>query len=750
MRRCRSAAVFVGIIFAMAGLVPNGALAAASVKPPTSPGGANLHALTPAKVLDTQQGLGGITGQIQPGTVYTFKVTGLGGVPSKAVSAVALSVTATSPSGPGELRIFQSGSTAPPQAAVGFGSGSSSDLVVSKINSAGQLAITTTAATFVKADVLAWYDKFTFLSYNPTAGLPFSGVPQQALVDTKTGLGGFIGKVAAGQYLNVQMSGQAGLPSSSVSAVVLSTIVSGATGAGSIAVYPAGIADPGTTSLSYGLGAPVSVAAISAVSSAGAITVHNRAAAAYVRIEVTGYYSSDPNRIVTGESSIVKPTVLVDTAKGIGNPSQLTSGQTLKVAVQGRGQVPSIGAAAVVLAVKASGATKAGRLTLYPDDESRPNATTLAYRSGTEAVGEVISRLGFATGALDVYNAGGSVDVAIYVLEWNPFVIPPPPSSQSHVSTPPKLDVSIARNQLQGEALLQYWNDRRLASARPYATPAHKTGGGSPLAPPLNPPRYPVQDSGLLAQSSYVPQVGRLYFTSPNGDASLCSGTVVARNEVITAGHCVVDSTGQSTNFVFAPGQVGTSRPFGLWSSNFATYYRYFQEHFLYGPLDYAIVVFNDQQNGQFIGDVTGQFQLLYNSPGGDKFVEGYPCEGYFSNPTICSGFDSNTALAYVWYCHSPVGGYDQDPTTDNVPKWQVGFGCYTNGGASGGPIFEFWNGAWYVSSVTSTVSDCVLQDGSPDPNTCASGQGRWFSYDEWGSYFDDVWTANLYNLHRI
>src|SRR5438132_1577151 len=551
MRRCRSAAVFVGIIFAMAGLVPNGALAAASVKPPTSPGGANPHALTPAKVLDTQLGLGGITGQIQPGTVYTFKVTGLGGVPSKAVSAVALSVTATSPSGPGELRIFQSGSTAPPQAAVGFGSGSSSDLVVSKINSAGQLAITTTAATFVKADVLAWYDKFTFLSYNPTAGLPFSGVPQQALVDTKTGLGGFIGKVAAGQYLNVQMSGQAGLPSSSVSAVVLSTIVSGAS--------------------------------------------------------------------------------------------------------------------AVVLAVKASGGTKAGRLTLYPDDESRPNATTLAYRPGTEAVGEVISRLGFATGALDVYNAGGSVDVAIYVLEWNPFVIPPPPSPQSHVSTPPKLDVSIARNQLQGEALLQYWNDRRLASARPYATPAHKTGGGSPLAPPLNPPRYPVQDSGLLAQSSYVPQVGRLYFTSPNGDASLCSGTVVARNEVITAGHCVVDSTGQSTNFVFAPGQVGTSRPFGLWSSNFATYYRYFQEHFLYGPLDYAIVVFNDQQNGQFIGDVTGQFQLLYNSPGGDKFVEGYPCEGYFSNPTICSGFDSNTALAYVWYCHSPVGRYDQAPTTDNV-----------------------------------------------------------------------------------
>src|SRR4051794_39162730 len=49
--------------------------------------------------------------------------------------------------------------------------------------------------------------------------------------------------------------------------------------------------------------------------------------------------------------------------------------------------------------------------------------------------------------------------------------------------------------------------------------------------------------------TSAVKPVGRLFFTKPNGAGSVCSASVVARNVILTAAHCVRDgATGAQNN----------------------------------------------------------------------------------------------------------------------------------------------------------------------------------------------------------
>ncbi|MGH9154144.1 MAG: hypothetical protein ACRD03_17570 [Acidimicrobiales bacterium] len=62
--------------------------------------------LTPARILDTRTGTGGIAGPVGPGSTVDMQVTGRGGVPSTGVTAVAVNVTVTQPTGHGHLTVF--------------------------------------------------------------------------------------------------------------------------------------------------------------------------------------------------------------------------------------------------------------------------------------------------------------------------------------------------------------------------------------------------------------------------------------------------------------------------------------------------------------------------------------------------------------------------------------------------------------------------------------------------------------------
>ena len=87
-----------------------------------TPGG-TFHALTPARILDTRIGTGGVSAPLGPGATLNVLVGGQGGVPSASVSAVVLNVTATDPTATSFLTLFPAGVTTPVTSNLNWGQG---------------------------------------------------------------------------------------------------------------------------------------------------------------------------------------------------------------------------------------------------------------------------------------------------------------------------------------------------------------------------------------------------------------------------------------------------------------------------------------------------------------------------------------------------------------------------------------------------------------------------------------------------
>jgi hypothetical protein len=273
-------------------------------------------------------------------------------------------------------------------------------------------------------------------------------------------------------------------------------------------------------------------------------------------------------------------------------------------------------------------------------------------------------------------------------------------------------------------------------------------------------PSYSISSQGYVGLNSYPAAVGRLtYYIPPHngngGYRSNCSGTVVARNLVLTAAHCVTDGNVNYTNFRFVPAQQGTSAPYGLWYTDRARYHSFYvtaksldasewfpgltgqqacqQQSYCFWPADYALLVFEPQNGGSYIGDRTGHFGILPNAPAGHGYSMGYPSEGsYFSQH--CTHGSASVDSCYQWYCYSPIAAY----VTHYTGWHEQGQGCNISGGHSGGPIFQQVNGTWYVTSVNSNA-----------PNLQSDSQGRTFSKNIWGPYFNS-WLTSLYNANVV
>jgi V8-like Glu-specific endopeptidase len=242
---------------------------------------------------------------------------------------------------------------------------------------------------------------------------------------------------------------------------------------------------------------------------------------------------------------------------------------------------------------------------------------------------------------------------------------------------------------------LAAWSDEDLAASaetEPLQDPS--TGTAAP-ADQL----YAAATQQLLAGTSgwatqTVPQVGRLWAVKPNGRTSFCSGTVVRRGLVLTAAHCVVNADGDYTDFLFIPAKAGAAEPYGRWSGSRAYYFSAYREGGAWSALlDYALVHIPQTASGAWIGDVVGTFPVVLNSHrlGLRRVALGYPGVGWYAT------WGGN----HLWYCDSTDVRW-----TDYGGGWATkSSGCNANGGFSGGPIFEYWNGAWHIGAVNEAMT---------------------------------------------
>lgn len=110
------------------------------------------------------------------------------------------------------------------------------------------------------------------------------------------------------------------------------------------------------------------------------------------------------------------PVRILDTRTGTGVPKgMLGAKQSLSLQVAGVAGVPTSGVSAVVLNVTATNPTSASYLTVYPSGSAVPTASNLNLTTGWTGANSVTVPLG-ANGKVNIYNAGGSVDVIADVL----------------------------------------------------------------------------------------------------------------------------------------------------------------------------------------------------------------------------------------------------------------------------------------------------------------------------------------------
>jgi hypothetical protein len=352
--------------------------------------GGRYHPLTPARILDTRLGTGGINVPLGPGATVDLQITSQGGVPASGVSAVALSMVVTQPTGDGYLTVYPAGGTRPTVSNLNFTPGDTvPNLVVVKLGANGRVSIfNSTGDSHVIVDVAGWYDA----AGSGNDGRYQALVPSR-LVDTRLGDGG--ARLAPGAALEVQVSGAGGVPASGAQAAALNVTATNATATSFLTVYPSGELRPLASNLNVDAGETVANRVFAKLGANGRVTVFNSAGDTDVIVDVGGWFTDASVAGSTGTFTVLEPARIVDTRLGIGDiPGPVGGGTTTEVQVTGRGGIPASDVSAVILNVTAVSPSLGGYFTMYPSGPARPNASDLNFAPSETRANLVVVRLG--------------------------------------------------------------------------------------------------------------------------------------------------------------------------------------------------------------------------------------------------------------------------------------------------------------------------------------------------------------------
>ncbi len=358
---------------------------ATGAAPAAAPSG--YTAVSPVRVLDTRSGVGGWR-RLPAGEGTTIEVDPLAvaGIAPAGVTAVALNLTAVGPTASGWATTWPTSTPRPISSSLNFPAGATvPNLVVAQLGASSRVnVLNARGQTHYIADLVG--------VFSTSGGQRLVPVSPFRLLDTRSGRGAPATRLAAGQTLNVQVTGVtgSGVPATGVGAVALNVTVTGPSSAGWMTVWPAGEARPNASNLNYAAGQTVPNLVITKVGAGGKVSITNSTGATHVIADVVGYFAAGG----TGQYTPLTPARVLDTRSGIGAPKALVGTGGIALAVAGVGGVPASGATSAVLNVTVVGPTANGWVTVWPSGESKPNASSLNYVTNQTIANAVLAKLG--------------------------------------------------------------------------------------------------------------------------------------------------------------------------------------------------------------------------------------------------------------------------------------------------------------------------------------------------------------------
>ena len=381
--------------------------ASASVTPTAWVG--QFRALTPARILDSRNRIGGYGAPIGAWQTIAIPVVGQGGVPSSGVAAVVLNLTVTNPAGSGFATVYPTGNPRPQSSTLNFGSGQTrANLVQVPVGTGGDASIYLAGASAdLIADVLGYYTQ----DQSTGDGL-FHPLTPARLADSRAAVG-LSGPVGAGQSVDLQVTGRGSVPSTGVSGVVLNLTATAGTAASWLAVQPAGTPFASTSNLNFRASETVANRVIVGVGTGGKVSIRNGAGSVQVVVDVEGWFSdAGAPAGSTGRYVGILPTRVLDTRSGAGGLRTLAPGQAV-FTVTVPGSIALAGASSIIANLTATnGTAPTDFLSIYPGNVTYPGTSDLNFVAGDSRANHAVVRLG-PNGQVALYNPVGLVDAIL-------------------------------------------------------------------------------------------------------------------------------------------------------------------------------------------------------------------------------------------------------------------------------------------------------------------------------------------------
>ncbi|MFE3856078.1 LamG-like jellyroll fold domain-containing protein [Streptomyces griseorubiginosus] len=256
------------------------------------PGDQTYTPLTSAvRALDTRSSIAHTnltsTGTVAVGTNFTLQITGQNNIPATA-TAVAVNLAAANAAGAGYLQAYATGYAPTADTSLSFTSGNtiaslSGDVPV---GTSGTITISVHGnATAVLADISGYYT-------TTTAGQTFHTLNPTRLVDTRSGIGGTKGAVAAnGTYTLTTATTQLVTSAATPTLAAMLTVTNTAAG-GHATAYPTAVGKPVTSNINWGAGDTLANLTLTPTDTRGQISIYNNSSGStdFV-IDCSGYYT---------------------------------------------------------------------------------------------------------------------------------------------------------------------------------------------------------------------------------------------------------------------------------------------------------------------------------------------------------------------------------------------------------------------------------------------------------------------------